>query len=264
MGVFKDIQQENLENILEIYLNYETYLGLKIPVIVYHIVGNEYRLIIDSSISDVWTRNYYSSTEKEFNYNFAKFIIKAFSFSILENISYSIMSSNSEKKNIIISTFNKIPFEIHGMALEFIDELNESQNKISESVSHTNMNIRNLMESKNIETIHELREKENTKRGRKQFNAYYELLEKINREKIEVKSKTQLKEFMLKTNAWDDKEELEKFWYEDGKDIRKAFGEEVGFEGMYEKIFAKEIKEIKRINKESEREYEEYLKSKSK
>jgi len=140
LSVFKDIAQEKDDNMLEINLNYETYLGLKTPVIIYQIVDNEYRLIMDSSIDDIWTSNYYFSTEKEFNYNFAKFILKAFSFAILENISYSIMSSNAGKKNILVSAFNKIPLEIHGMALEFSDELSESQNKISKSVSQTNMN----------------------------------------------------------------------------------------------------------------------------
>ena len=261
LSVFKDIEQEKFDDTLEINLNYETYLGLKTPVIIYQIVDSEYRLIMDHSIDDVWTSNYYVSTEKEFNYNFAKFVLKAFSFAVLENISHTIMSSDAGNKNTHISTFNKIPLEIHGMALEFSDELSKSQNKISVSVSQTNTNIRNLMESRGIKTIHELREEKETKRFRKQWDTYLELLERIDRDKIAVKSKTELKELMIKNMVCKDKEELDTFWNENGKDIRKSFYEEVGIKGMYERIFVKEIKEIKRINKELKREYEEFLKS---
>jgi len=261
LSVFKDIGQEKYDDTLEINLNYETYLGLKTPVIIYQIVDSEYRLIMDYSIDDVWTSNYYVSTEKEFNYNFSKFVLKAFSFAVLEEISHSLMSSDVGKTNTLKSKFNEIPLEIHGMALEFSDELRKSQNKISVSVSKTNTNIRNFMKSRDIKTIHELRENKETKRFRKQWDTYLELLEKINRGKIAVKSKTRLKELMIKNKVCENTEELDKLWQENERNIRKAFHEEVGIKGMYERIFVKEIKEIKRINKELERKYEEFLKS---
>jgi len=240
-------------------LKYKTIEDLTIPVIMYDIVNEEYRLQMDKTIDDMWTDYYYESNETKFNYNFAKFILKAFAFSILEDSSYKLMIANAGTKNIVMSTINRIPLEIHGMALEFSDELYESRNKTSGSIDATSRNIEQLFKSKKIETIHEIKEKERRDRSRNQFNTYYELLERINKEKIPVYTKAKLKELMLKTKAWEDKEELEQFWYRNLRHIRKAFFEETGFEDMYKRIFAREIKEIKRSNKELERKNQESL-----
>jgi len=259
-NLFKDIEQEKFEtdnnqSALSINLRFESILGLITPVIIYHIVNGEYRLIMDNTVDDMWTTYYYESNETKFNYNFAKFIIKAFAFSILEDSSHKLMVSNTGRKNTVMSTINKIPLEIHGMALEFSEELGESQNKISRSENATEANIRQFLKSKKIKTIHE----EHRDRVGNQFNTYYELLERINKEKIPVYTKAKLKELMLKTNAWKDKEELEQFWYRNPRHIRRAFIEETGFADMFNRIFAREIKEIERSNRESEREYQESL-----
>ena len=263
-NLFKNIDQEKTltkenEPDLEIILKYKTIQGLTIPVIMYEIVNEEYRLVMDKTISDIWTDYYYESNETKFNYNFAKFILKAFAYSILEDSSYKLMVANTGRKNTVKSTINKIPLEIHGMALEFSNELNESQNKTSRSIDATSGNIHQLLESRKIKTIHEVKEKEHNDKVVNQFNAYLELVERISEEKIPVYTKAKLKELMLKTNAWKDKKELEQFWSENPKDIRKSFVEETQFVDMYKRIFAREIKEIERHNKESEREYQQSL-----
>ena len=258
-NLFKDIEQEKFEtdnnqSALSINLRFESILGLITPVIIYHIVNGEYRLIMDNTVDDMWTTYYYESNETKFNYNFAKFILKAFAYSLLEDSSHKLMVSNTGRKNTVMSTINKIPLEIHGMALEFSEELWESQNKISRSENATEANIRQFLKSKKIKTIHE----EYRDRVGNQFNTYLELLEGINK-KNPVYTKSKLKELMLKTNAWKDKKELEQFWSRNPKDIRKSFLEETQLVDMYKRIFAREIKEIERHNKELEIEYQKSL-----
>jgi len=258
-NLFKDIEQEKFEtdnnqSALSINLRFESILGLITPVIIYHIVNGEYRLIMDNTVNDMWTTYYYESNETKFNYNFAKFILKAFAYSLLENSSHKLMVSNTGRKNTVMSTINKIPLEIHGMALEFSEELWESQNKISRSENATVENIRQFFKSKKSKTIHE----EYRNRVGDQFNTYLELLEGIDK-KNPVYTKPKLKELMLKTNAWKDKKELEQFWSRNPKDIRKSFVEETGLVDMYKRIFAREIKEIERHNKELEIEYQKSL-----
>jgi len=260
-NLFKNIEQEKTltkenEPKLEITLKYKTIEDLTIPVIMYDIVNEEYRLQMDKTIDDMWTDYYYESNETKFNYNFAKFILKAFAFSILEDSSYKLMIANTGRKNILMSTINKIPLEIHGMALEFSEELYESRNKTSGSIDATSRNIEQLLRSRKIETIHEIKEKEDSDRLIHQYYVYTELVAKIDKEKIPVYTKAKLKELMLKTNAWENKKELEKFWRKNLRDLRKGFLEEGGTIKMYKRIFAREIKEIERSNKETAKEYE--------
>lgn len=258
-NLFKFIEQEKFEtdnnqSALSICLRFESILGLITPVTIYHIVNDEYRLIMDKTIDDMWTTYYYESNETKFNYNFAKFILKAYAYSILEDSSHKLMVSNTGRKNTVMSTINKIPIEIHGMALEFSEELWESQNKISRSDNATVENIRQFFKSKKSKTIHE----EYRDRAGDQFNTYLGLLEGIDK-KNPVYTKPKLKELMLKTNAWNDKKELEQFWSENLRYIRRSFIEETRLVDMYKRIFAREIKEVERHNKELEIEYQKSL-----
>ena len=218
-SLFKEITQEETltkENKpdLEIILKYKTIQGLTIPVITYEIVNDEYRLVMDSTISDIWTDNYYESNKTEFNYNFAKFILKGFAYSILENCSHKLMISNTGRKNTIKSTINKIPVEIHGMALEFSEDLSESKNKTSRSIEETRRDIHQLLKSKKIKTLHE-------KYGARVRSQFQVLLDVIERESP-IKNQDKLRELIFQTSAWRDKKELEQFWSENIKDIRKA------------------------------------------
>jgi len=240
-SIFSGIDNE-IESNNQITLSYESSYGLKTPIIDYMVLDNEYRIFNNSEMKEL-NQEYWITNKVEFYYNITKFLLQAFAYSIFETIEWEERNTSTKNKKM-----GKIPIEIHGIALEFSELLNESLNKLQRFDNITHHNLKETFTQKNILTIHEIKERKEKDTLYKQWDNYIELVEKIHKEKIRVYSKAKLKGLMLKTNAWKNKGELEQFWSKNLKDIRKSFGEEIGFDDRYERVFARELKEIKRQN----------------
>jgi len=230
--IFSDIEiSKNEDNYEHIECNYETFWGLKIPTIEYQIKDNNVRLILDSSIKEI-APFYYDSNEIEMNYNIAKFVISAFTHDLIhhnfeEQRSYSHNPKHIQKLKKSQMQAKSIPLEIYGLANEFNEYVTDAINKHRTVLRNTEGKIKLVFKNKDEVTIQEKQEKEEAKKLRKQFNKFYEIVQRL-ADGNKPFTKKHLLEVMLKSGVWKNKFDMVEFEKEIGRDFRRTILEEAG------------------------------------
>jgi len=221
-----------------IHLNYETSYGLTTMMNEIYIYSDGSHLLsYDHSISD---GNSIKLEEREFEYLVSQFIIRSFSFDIVNK--FVDLQKVARFRSKAETQLNHIPLQIHGLAREFYHELNRTIQDQYSKIHATHYEIKSRFDQAGEKHVCDIKDEEIQKHDNFQINAYYDLVDRISNEKIQVKNKTELKKLMLKTKAWKDKKDLNEFCETFPKMIRRTFGEEIADKEMYYRVFGTEIR----------------------
>jgi hypothetical protein len=234
-----------------VFLNFESVHGYVIRLEDMHINRNITSSKIFNFPGDGKTSSRLNTNHEGFDLRLSMFIIQAFSYMIIHVLEEerSGLHTNDKQVSLIRQQLKSIPLEIFGIAYEFQERLIGAQMAHGKIYENVETAISQRFEESKTLNIHDPHPSQEVIDRVNQFDAYDDVLDRISIEEITVNSKDELKELMFETKAWKTKKELNQFFRDFPKSIRKGFGEAFFKHPMYFEVFATDLKELKKQKK---------------